>query len=135
MVQKGPKMGKMGFKTTQTRTRNDDKTRPKRSQSDPKMTPDQPKNGPKSPQNGPILVAKRSQNGPLWPQIGSNMAQKRSKKAKKNENPFKMHVDLHKSAYKHSESTQITSRHTQLLHTFIGRNVDFDWFLSKTSVL
>ena len=54
------------------------------------MTPDRPKNAPKSPQHDPIfgpkMVRKWSTNAPIWPQIGSNVAQKRSKKSQKNQN-------------------------------------------------
>ena len=100
MVQNGPKGGggHNGVKTTPKRTRNDAKTMPKRSQSDPKMTPDRPQKWSKITLKWPYFGPKTVPKWPFMTQIGSNMAQKRSKRAKKNENPFKMHVDLHKSA-------------------------------------
>ena len=71
MVHKGLKMGQ----TTPKRH----KMMPKRSLSDPKVTPVRPKNGAKSPQNGPILVHKWSYIAPDMVKNGSKWGFKSGK--------------------------------------------------------
>ena len=45
---------------------------------------------------------------------------KGQKGVKRYQKRFKRHLGLHQIASKHSKSTQDPSRHTHLLHTFIG---------------
>ena len=121
MAKNGLKWPKKASKWGQNDTKNDAKTMPKWSLSDPKMTPF----GLKTVQKWLSLA--RIKNG-------SKNGQERSKVTEKK--TFKSHPDLHKSAYKHSKSTQDASRHTHLLHThtFVSWNVGFDRFLSEISL-
>ena len=56
------------------------------------------------------------------PKIGPRWVKNGSKGVKRNENPFKSHLDFHKSAGKHSKSTQHTSRQGYVFCGFFYNN-------------
>ena len=134
----GPKRPQNEVKTTPKWHRNDAKTMPRWWQHDPKVALKTLQKWSNITQKWPILTHFWSILGLFWAILDPFWPPKEPKTVKmmrNNVNTTQKSSRPSKKCITHSKSSQDTSRHTHLLHIFIGWNASSDRLLSKTSVL